>query len=112
MSKNIALICADTYSKYFSKNNKNKFIFSDAATLTLVKNRKKKSIGPFLFGSDGNNFDKIIIDKNNKNKLEFQMSGSNVYLFTLNKIPQIIKKYLNTIKKIMMIFLFFIRLVS
>ena len=99
MSKNIALICADTYSKYFTENNRNKFIFSDAATLTLVKNRKKKSIGPFLFGSDGNNFDKIIIDKNNKNKLEFQMSGSNVYLFTLNKIPQIIKKYLNTIKK-------------
>ena len=37
MSKNIALICADTYSKYFTENNRNKFIFSDAATLTLVK---------------------------------------------------------------------------
>ena len=98
VSKNIALICADTYSHYFSKNNKNKFIFSDAASLTLIKKRKKKSIGPFLFGSDGDNFDKIIINKNQENKLEFSMSGSDVYLFTLNKIPKLIKKYLKIIK--------------
>lgn len=98
VSKNIALICADTYSQYFSKNNKNKFLFSDAASLTIIKNRKKKSIGPFLFGTDGDNFDKIIIKRNKKKSLEFQMSGSDVYLFTLTKIPLLIKKYLNIIK--------------
>ena len=99
VSKNIALVCADTYSHYFSNNNKNKFLFSDAASLTIIKNRKKKSIGPFLFGTDGNNFDKIIINRNKKKNLEFQMSGSDVYLFTLTKIPFLIKKYLNIIKK-------------
>ncbi|MDC3163065.1 ketoacyl-ACP synthase III [Candidatus Pelagibacter sp.] len=99
VSKNIALICADTYSNYFSKKNKNKFLFSDAASLTLIKKRRKKSIGPFLFGTDGKNFDKIIIKKNYQNDLEFNMSGSDVYLFTLNKIPVLIKKYLNMIKK-------------
>ena len=99
VSKNIALICADTYSHYFSINNKNKFLFSDAASLTIIRNRKKKSIGPFLFGTDGNNFDKIIINRNKKKSLEFQMAGSDVYLFTLNKIPLLIKKYLNIIKK-------------
>ena len=98
MSSNVALICADTYSRYFTKNNKNKFIFSDAATLTLIKKKRKKSIGPFLFGTDGNHFDKIIISNNKKNNLEFHMSGSDVYLFTLNKIPKLIKKYLNIIK--------------
>lgn len=98
VSKNIALICADTYSQYFSINNKNKFLFSDAASLTIIGNRKKKSIGPFLFGTDGNNFDKIIINKNKKKSLEFQMAGSEVYLFTLTKIPLLIKKYLNIIK--------------
>lgn len=98
ISRNIALICADTYSKYFTKNNKNKFIFSDAATLTLIKNGKKKTIGPFLFGTDGNHFDKIIISNNKENNLEFHMSGSDVYLFTLNKIPNLIKKYLDIIK--------------
>ena len=99
VSKNIALICADTYSQYFSINNKNKFLFSDAASLTIIGNRKKKSIGPFLFGTDGNNFDKIIISRNKKKNLEFQMAGSDVYLFTLTKIPLLIKKYLNIIKK-------------
>ncbi len=98
VSKNVALICADTYSHYFTKNNKNKFIFSDAASLTLIKRRKKKSIGPFLFGTDGNNFDKIIISKNKNNNLEFNMSGSDVYLFTLNKIPTLVKNYLKIIK--------------
>jgi 3-oxoacyl-[acyl-carrier-protein] synthase-3 len=99
ISKKIALICADTYSKYFDKNNKNKFIFSDAASLTIIKKRKKKSFGPFLFGTDGSNFDKIIINKNKKNNLEFNMSGSDVYLFTLNKIPVVIKEYFKIIKK-------------
>lgn len=99
VSKNIALICADTYSQYFTKNNKNKFIFSDAASLTLIKSRKKKSIGPFLFGTDGNNFDKILISKNKDNNLEFNMSGSDVYLFTINKIPVLINKYQKTLKK-------------
>lgn len=98
ISNNVALICADTYSRYFTKNNKNKFIFSDAATLTIVKKRKRKGIGPFLFGSDGNNFDKIIIDNNKKNNLEFHMSGSDVFLFTLNTIPKLIKQYLKIIK--------------
>ena len=98
VSKNVALICADTYSRYFTKNNKNKFIFSDAASLTLIKNRRKKSIGPFLFGSDGENFDKIIITNNKENNLEFYMSGTDVYYFTLNKIPVLIKKYLKIIK--------------
>ncbi len=98
-SKNIALICADTYSHYFSKNNKNKFLFSDAASLTLIKVRQKRSIGPFLFGTDGNNYDKIIISKNEKKSFEFHMSGSDVYLFTLNKIPTLIKKYLKIIKE-------------
>lgn len=98
MSSNVALICADTYSRYFTKDNKNKFIFSDAATLTFIRKRKKKSIGPFLFGTDGNNFDKIIINDNKEKNLEFQMSGSDVYLFTINRIPKLIKKYLKIIK--------------
>lgn len=99
LSRNVALICADTYSNYFEKNNKNKFLFSDAASLTLIKNRQKKSIGPFLFGTDGKSFDKIIIDKNKKKNLEFRMSGSDVYLFTLNKVPYIINKYFKIIKQ-------------
>ena len=41
MSANVALICADTYSHYFSNNNKNKFIFSDAATYGNKKEEEK-----------------------------------------------------------------------
>ena len=92
--KKILLICADTYSLYFGDNNKNEYLFSDAASIAIIKSTKREGIKNFMFGSDGSGFDKIIIKNNIQNKLEFQMSGTDVYSFTLDVIPKIVKKFL------------------
>ena len=93
--KKILLICADTYSLYFGKNNKSEYLFSDAASITIIKNTKDDNIKNFMFGSDGSGFDKIIIKNNIQNKLEFQMSGTDVYTFTIDVIPKLVKKFLH-----------------
>ena len=92
--KKILLVCADTYSKYIDEDNNNKYIFSDAASSTLISRSPKKKFGKFLFNTDGSKFDKIIIRKNVSNKKTFEMDGASVYIFTITEIPKIIKKYL------------------
>jgi 3-oxoacyl-[acyl-carrier-protein] synthase-3 len=96
--KKVLLICADTYSKYMDNKNKNRFLFSDAASATILQRSKNKRFNNFLFNSDGKKYDKIIIKENNK-KLSFQMEGSSVYTFTLQEIPILLKKFLKISKK-------------
>ena len=92
VAKKILLICSDTYSKYINKENRNKFIFSDAASVTIIQRSKKKKINNFMFGTDGSKFESIII-KNDKVKKQFHMNGAEVYGFTVNTIPELIKKF-------------------
>ncbi len=92
--KKILLICGDTYNSYFYKNNKNEYLFSDAVSLAIIKKTKSFGIKNFLFGSDGSGYDKIIIKKNLEKKLEFEMSGAEVFAFTLNTIPKLVKNFL------------------
>jgi 3-oxoacyl-[acyl-carrier-protein] synthase-3 len=93
--KKVLIVCADTYNSYFYENNKNEYLFSDAASLIIVQKTKFEGIKNFSFGSDGSGYDKIIIKKNKKKNLEFEMSGADVFAFTLNTIPRIIKKFLS-----------------
>lgn len=97
--KKILLVCADTYSKYIDKNNNSKYLFSDAASVTLISKSKKNKFGNFLFNTDGSKFDKIIIRKNQDGKQAFEMDGASVYAFTIIEIPKIIAKYLKMQKK-------------
>lgn len=97
--KKILLVCADTYSKYIENNNNNKYLFSDAASVTLISKSEKNKFGNFLFNTDGSKFDKIIIRKNADGKQAFEMDGASVYAFTIMEIPKIITKYLNMQKK-------------
>ena len=54
MSKNILIVCADTYTKYIENSDRtNKTIFSDGASATLVSKSKKKYFGNFLMGTEG-----------------------------------------------------------
>ena len=92
--KKILIICSDTYNAYFYENNKNEYIFSDAVSLVIVTKTKSVGIKNFSFGSDGSGYDKIIIKNNKEKKLEFQMSGADVFSFTLNTIPKLVKNFL------------------
>ena len=63
MSKNILIVCSDTYTKYIHESDRaNKTIFSDGASATLVSRSKKKYVGNFLMGTDGSGF-KILLLK-------------------------------------------------
>ena len=97
--KKILLVCADTYSKYIDKNNNNKYLFSDAASATLISKSKNKKFGNFLFKTDGSKYEKIIIRKNKEGKQAFEMDGASVYTFTLMEIPKILERYLKKEKR-------------
>lgn len=97
--KKILLVCADTYSKYIDKNNNSKYLFSDAASVTLISKSKNKKFGNFLFKTDGSKYEKIIIRKNKEGKQAFEMDGASVYTFTLMEIPKIIERYLKKEKR-------------
>lgn len=90
----ILIICADTYNSYIYNNNKNSYLFSDAASLIVVKKTKFQGIKNFKFGTDGYGYDKIIIKKNQKKKLEFEMVGPEVFAFTLDTVPILVKNFL------------------
>ena len=111
-AKNILIVTAETYSKYIHKDDLiNQLIFSDAAAVTLVSHSEEEKIGNFSLGTDGAGFDKLIVKNNYFNKLEnptlnkisefisnddnsLYMNGPEVFNFTLNRVPDLIKKTL------------------
>ena len=96
---NILIICSDTYTKYIKKDNKSCLtLFSDGATAILVKKRKNKK-KQYIFYTDGSgeNDLKLHFSGNQfiKNKIpELSMDGRKVLLFTMNYVPQIVRKTL------------------
>ena len=106
-SKNVLLVCADTYSKYINQNDRStKPIFSDGASATLITSSNQNDIGPFLFGTDGSKYNKLIVEegasKNNYKKTNIKpsiyMDGPGIFLFTLNSVPQNILSLLDKSK--------------
>jgi len=106
MSKNILIVCADTYTKYINSSDRtNKTIFSDGASATLVSKSKKKYFGNFLMGTDGSGYKDLIVENGacrdgfqNTNKVKLFMNGSKIFMFTIGNIPQNIKNLLKTSK--------------
>lgn len=98
------ILCSDTYTKFISKDDRTcRPIFSDGAAAILVEKSDIKSIGPFIFGTDGSGFDRLIVknggmrnfSKNNSQNITLEMNGSSVFLFTMNEIPKLINKVLD-----------------
>ena len=96
---NVLIICSDTYTKNIKKDNKSCLtLFSDGATAILVKKRKNKK-KQYIFYTDGSgeNDLKLHFSGNQfiKNKIpELSMDGRKVLLFTMNYVPQIVRKTL------------------
>lgn len=103
LSENVLLVCSDTYTKYISPDDRtNRPIFSDAASATLVSKSISKNVGYFSFGTDGSGFDKLIV-KEGATKSNFKisgvrptlhMNGAEVFMFTMNAIPDNVEKVL------------------
>ena len=91
------ILCADTYTKYIAKNDRTcRPIFSDGASATLVEQSEIDNIGPFIFGTDGSGYDRLIVKGIGARKStvdsehpfgKLEMQGSSVFLFTMSVVP-------------------------
>lgn len=119
LAKNVLLLTADTISKYLHPQDKNRLLFGDAASATLISTEGNASIGRFEKGTDGSGYEHIIIrnggnrhreltgksttDDNGNVHYEdnFDMDGEAVFNFTVERIPQLIEACLriNNIQK-------------
>lgn len=95
------ILCADTYTKYINKNDRTcRPIFSDGAAATLLEGGVGDCIGPFEFGSDGAGYDKLIVRHSGARgsahlSSSLEMSGSDVFLFTMRVVPSCVDKLLD-----------------
>ena len=112
LAKNVLLLTADTISKYLHPHDKNRLLFGDAASATLVSMEGIASIGNFERGTDGSGFEHIIIrnggnrhramtgnshkDDNGNTHYDdyFDMDGEAVFNFTVERVPNLIKNSL------------------
>ncbi len=100
---NCLIICAETYSKFISENDRtNKMIFSDASSACFVeKDNSDSYIGNFTFGCDGSGSKELIVEGSGsrgnleRDKQKLFMNGPAILLFTLSKVPQLLEKTLN-----------------
>ena len=99
------ILCADTYTKYIAKNDRTcRPIFSDGASATLVEQSEIDNIGPFIFGTDGSGYDRLIVKGTGAKKStvdsehplgKLEMQGSSIFLFTMSVVPASISKLLD-----------------
>jgi 3-oxoacyl-[acyl-carrier-protein] synthase-3 len=103
--KKSLIICSDTYTKYIQKNDRTcRPLFSDGASAVLVTASDSDCIGPFVFGTDGSGYDKLIVRGSGARSLEkkhestrgfLEMHGADIFLFTLSKVPVCINELLD-----------------
>lgn len=116
-SSNVLLLTSEAITKTIHPKDKaNRAIFGDAATATLIRQSYDDSkIGQFVFGTDGSRFDQIIIKHggerfplnqfaekdfldeygNVRNHANFYMNGSEVFNFSVDKAPVLVKDLLD-----------------
>jgi len=95
------LVCVDTYSKYISPNDRTcRPLFSDAASATLITKSKKKTVGPFILGTDGRGYQDLIVKNSGTKKNinieqnRLHMNGSAVFMFTMRVVPKAVNDLL------------------
>lgn len=109
-ASNVLLITSEAYSKHIAAGDKSvRTLFGDAATATLIKAKESNHdlIGPFVFGTDGNGGDNLIVpDGGSKNPItdassvlsedtsgnvrapkNLYMNGAEILMFTMKTVP-------------------------
>ena len=113
-AKNVLLITSETYSKHIHPKDKNcRTIFGDAAATTLISDEGDLAIGNFIFGTDGERSNNLIITNGAirnrelsgrdiyidgafyKNDNYLFMNGKAIFNFTAKIIPELVEKTLN-----------------
>lgn len=110
IAQNVLLLTGETYNKHIHPRDKsNRTIFGDAATATLVSDSGIAEIGNFSLGTDGKGAENLIIrtagtrnpQKTNEVKTDengnpqsddyLYMNGSEIFTFTLDRVPPLIR---------------------
>lgn len=120
IATNILLLTAESYSKFIHPQDRgNRALFSDAAAATIVSTDGIMEIDEMVFGTDGRGAKNLIvengalrhrhsqnIDIDPKNGIDqspdfLYMNGPEIYNFTLEKVPEMVKELLikSNIKK-------------
>lgn len=113
MSNNVLLLTSETYSKYLHPCDKgNRTVFGDGAAATLISTEGMAEIGQFVFGTDGEGVNNLIVktggarQRHPLNDLQFDdfgnprssdnlyMDGAAILNYTLDRIPELIHNVL------------------
>lgn len=107
--RNVLLLTGETYSKHIHPENFSvRSIFGDAGTATWIGSDQyatgqSGALGPFVFGTDGSGFNRLIVRKNSLRESDVDpknsdgclyMNGADVYSFTLRTVPNAINRLL------------------
>ena len=114
IAKNVLFLTGETYTKHLHPKDKgNRTIFGDAGSATLISTEGFAEIGNFSLGTDGKGAENLIVKtgafrhKNTMNDLSFDekanptssdylfMNGSEIFNFTIDIIPTLIKDILD-----------------
>ena len=118
LAKKILFLTSSVYLKYINvKDKASRSLFGDGATATWIEGVEddKESLSAFVFGTDGEKFDKLIIpvggsrfmprdteeifklddNKNYYSNYEVYMDGMAIAYFTLREVPQLIENVLS-----------------
>ncbi len=109
--RRVLLITAETYSKYIdSKDRSLRTIFSDGAAATLIEAADEPSLGSFVYGTDGEGGDTLLVAQGGARPPEtalkprhrkrwasqLYMDGPSLLGFTVHQVPQAIQRILET----------------
>lgn len=114
IAKNVLLLTAETYNKYLHPSDKsNRSIFGDGAAACLISTEGFAEIGEFSLGTDGSGANNLIVKtgaarqrkatekfvEDDEGHVWFDdylyMNGGNVFNFTLEVVPAMMKEILN-----------------
>ena len=105
VAKKGLILCSETYTKYIHKNDRTcRPIFSDGASATLLVGSNSDNIGPFVFGTDGSGYEKLIVREGGAREPNIivdssygliEMNGADIFLFTLSSVPACINMLLD-----------------
>ena len=108
VAKKGLILCSETYSKYIDKGDRTcRPIFSDGASATLLVPSDIDQLGPFVLGTDGSGYEKLIVEaggareprtSSNLPHGELVMRGADVFLFTLGAVPVCVNDLLDKSK--------------
>ena len=113
VASNVLLLTGETYNHYIHPRDKgNRTIFGDGASATVVSTEGFATIGEFSLGTDGSGAENLIVKSGGARYPErigdlkfdeggnpissdyLNMDGQEIFLFTLTKVPKMVKEVL------------------